>query len=98
MIRSQEPAIMQIPIDEELRRLCSEIASEQRSEDEWSLIESDDMFQTAHFIGGFDATERAFCFSYYDGSGTEFWFQLTLSEALRIAGGEIMNVNGRTPR
>jgi hypothetical protein len=55
--------------------------------DEWRLIESDDMFQTSHFCGGFDAIENAFCFSYYDKERKEFWFQIDLEEAQHIVTG-----------
>ena len=47
-------------VTNEFRELCSTIVAEARSDNEWAQIESDDMFQTAHFVGGFDATERAF--------------------------------------
>ncbi len=51
---------------------------------EWEDVESDDMFSTDHFAGGFDGTEKAFCFSYYDANGCEYWFQLTLDEVNAI--------------
>lgn len=38
-----------------------------------ALIESDDMFQTQNYVGGFDATEMSFCFSYFDANRDEFY-------------------------
>ena len=78
---------MELPIDSEFRALCREIASENRPEEEWAEIESDDMFQSESYEGGYDATEEAFCFSHYAQDGQEYWFQLKLSEVLAIAAG-----------
>lgn len=69
----------------EFRDICSSIVAEQRSLDGWRAVESDDMFQSEHFCGGFDATEDAFCFSFYAADGTEYWFQLTLPEVSSVA-------------
>lgn len=75
---------MTLTTTEELMKILRDIAREGHSEADWALIESDDMFQTDHFTGGFDATEMAFCFSHRDSGGTEYWFQLTLDEVARI--------------
>ncbi|HSF38252.1 MAG TPA: hypothetical protein VLT87_00580 [Thermoanaerobaculia bacterium] len=80
--------IVPLSIDPEFRALCREIAGENRSEEEWAEIESDDMFQSESYEGGFDATEEAFCFSRHADDGQEYWFQLTLSEVQAIAAGE----------
>ena len=53
-------------VDNELVGLCVQILGENKASNGWDLIESEDYFQTAHYIGGWDATEQAFCFSYYD--------------------------------
>ena len=45
------------------------------------------MFQKSSIIGGYDADERAFCFSYYDENKAEYWFQFELATAVRIANG-----------
>jgi hypothetical protein len=79
---------MQLVIDSELRTLCREIVAEKRSAEEWAEMESDDMFETESYEGGFDATEEAFCFSHYTEGGEESWFQLTLSEVQALAAGE----------
>ena len=89
--------LMRIPVDREFSNLCEEILKEGRSIEEWREIEADDMFQTPHYTGGFDATEDAFCFSYYDPDGSEFWFQLTLSEMREAAAGILEFLEARTP-
>jgi hypothetical protein len=79
---------MRLSIDSELRELCREIAGENRSAEEWAEIESDAMFESEIYEGGFDAAEEAFCFSRHSQGGQELWFQLTLSEVVAIAAGE----------
>lgn len=71
---------MTITLTPELLTIFEQILQEDRSEYEWSLIESDDMFQSENYSGGFDATEMAFCFSYFDHNRSEYWFQLDLRE------------------
>lgn len=66
-------------VENELIEICKEIIRQNKTEEEWKLIESSDMFQTENYCGGYDATEEAFCFSYYD-NAQEYWFQLTLDE------------------
>jgi hypothetical protein len=77
---------MKIPVSEELITIFRNILAKNKTVDEWSEIESDDTFQTPSFCGGFDATEKAFCFRYYDKAGEEFWFQLTLDEIDQFVG------------
>ena len=74
--------------DGEFRKLCAEIVAQALSETEWAERESDDMFQTDHYSGGYDATESAFCFSHHRDDGSEWWFQLSLGDIGRIARGE----------
>ena len=69
---------MQRKIDEELRKICEEISSFEKSIEEWRKIESCDMFQTKHYCGGFEAEEDAFWFSFYDSKDKEYYFKLTL--------------------
>lgn len=85
---------MDIAVDQELKDICGKILAEQKDEDAWAAIESDDMFQTKNFRGGFDAAEMAFCFSYYDPARQEFWFQVTLPEVAEIASGKKISVEG----
>ncbi len=79
---------MTIPVPHDLIQICSAIHQEKKTEEEWGEIESDDMFQTDTVHGGYEALERAFCFSYYAPSGAEFWFQLTLREVGEVLRGE----------
>ena len=64
-----------IPLDQDFTIICEEILSHQKSNEEWAEIESDDMFQRGKYSGGFEAGEKAFCFSYYESPEKEFWFQ-----------------------
>ena len=75
---------MNIKIDDNFLLIAKAILSFNKNNDEWSAIESDDMFQTERYEGGYDATEEAFCFSYYDTEGKEYWFQLSLDEIKQI--------------
>ena len=86
---------MKLQVEQELLSLCKEIVEANRSASQWRRFESDDMFHNEHFCGGFDAGEDAFCFSYYNPSGTEFWFQLTLSEVRQVVSGELNLVDAR---
>lgn len=86
---------MEIEIDQEFIEICSRIMNEKKSEEEWALLESSDMFQTKHFCGGYDATEMAFCFSYYDSKTDEFWFQVDLNEVSKILNKEIKYLEAR---
>ena len=65
---------MRFSIDAELRAICADILAEGLDEAGWAAVEADDAFQTARYVGGFDADEGAFCFSYYAPDGREFWF------------------------
>jgi hypothetical protein len=71
-------------VDTELKSICENIVHEDLNHSKWIEIESCDMYQTENYCGGFDATEDAFCFSYYNSEITEFWFQITLEEVRMI--------------
>ena len=86
---------MTIPVPDEFRTLCRKIAAEPRSLVDWASSESDDTFQIENFAGGFDGTENAFCFSYYNQKGEEFWLQLTLDEVGKISRGELPEISLR---
>lgn len=88
---------MQLAIDSEFRTICHEIVAENQTEEEWAEVESDDMFQSESYEGGFDADEEAFCFSHYAPDGQEYWFQITLAEAKAIAAGENPVIEARLP-
>ena len=55
--------------DSEFRKLCAQIVAEALPEASWAERESDDMFRTRHYSGGYDATESAFCFSHFRDDG-----------------------------
>jgi hypothetical protein len=85
-----------LPVGPDLIAITAEIVSSERTESEWAAVESDDMFQHGPYVGGFDADERAFVFSYRGGTG-ELWFQFTLAEARAIASGGQATVSARSP-
>jgi hypothetical protein len=62
---------------EEFYIICKEILKENKKVEEWSEIESDDLFQGGIYEGGFDATEMEFCFSVYE-NNNEYLFQFPL--------------------
>jgi hypothetical protein len=74
---------MKYQIDTEFMKICKDIIAENKTIDEWLEIESDDMFQSPKYEGGFDSVENAFCFSIYIDS-KEYWFQVNLEEVNQI--------------
>ncbi len=86
---------MKIKIDEELLAIVREIDSEMKTKDEWEEIESDDMFQSKNYVGGFEGPKGAFCFSYYGDDGTEYWFQFKLEDVRRILNRDIIELDAR---
>lgn len=88
---------MQLDVDPEFRSICQEIVAEDQTEEEWAETESDDMFQSESYVGGYDADEEAFCFSYYAPDDQEYWFEVTLAEAKAIAAGENPIIEARLP-
>lgn len=82
-------------IQKELVELCERIVDENKSLDDWSLVESSDMFQHGSYNGGFDAIEMEFCFSFYDSEGMEYWFQVSLEDVIRIANAEKTTIQMR---
>ena len=72
---------MRIDVDEDLRRIASEIVGADRSVEDWAETESDDSIQVGAYTGGFDATEMAFCCSRRGASGSELWFRFGLADA-----------------
>lgn len=74
------------PVKTELLGHFDEIVSMGLTADQWGERESSDMFQSAHFSGGFDATEMEFLFSYFPAEGGEFWFGVSLDDVQAAAG------------
>jgi len=73
--------------DIEFISICREILKENLDLENWCLAESSDQFQSDNYCGGFDATEKEFCFSFYDSDKTEYWFQFPLSDVEEIVAG-----------
>lgn len=86
---------MKINVGHELLDIIEAIHRESKTAAEWAEIESDDGFQSEHFVGGYDACENAFCFSYYDDGRREYWFQFTLDEARRLLDGAVDEIDTR---
>jgi len=86
---------MRMRVEGELLEICRGIVNRHMSEREWAARESDDIFQSKSYSGGFDATERAFCFSFYSGDGREYWFQLSLSEVEDVVRGLLAQIEMR---
>ena len=51
------------------------------------------MFQEGRYVGGFDADEAEFCFSYH--GEEEYWFQISLDDVTRVAAQEGVHIEGR---
>lgn len=80
---------MKLEINDDLIQIVRTIDMKEFSLEEWSTIESDDMFQAANISGGFDADEAKFCFSYYCRDGNEYWFDFSLDDIPKILSGNI---------
>ncbi|WP_196140650.1 hypothetical protein [Aliikangiella sp. G2MR2-5] len=81
-----------LKINYELLQILNEIRSENKTDEDWSLIESCDMFQSPKYCGGYDATERCFLFSYFDENEKEWWFEIKLLDIPLILSGEISSI------
>jgi hypothetical protein len=86
---------MELIVDSELNEISKLIESESISEKQWGEKESDDEFQTENYCGGYDADEKAFCFSYYSEEKEEYWFQFTSEEASLINTGKLKKLQAR---
>ena len=85
---------MKLQLDDTFLQIARSIVAEGKTVKEWAEIESDDMFQSGAYVGGYDATEQAFTFSFYGES--EYWFQLTLDEIRNVCGGQKLCVVVKT--
>lgn len=79
-------------LEKDFTEICRIIISENKTLQEWSEIESSNMFQIGAYSGRFDATEEEFTFSYYNQDNEEFWFQIPLSEIRKVLNGEILEI------
>jgi hypothetical protein len=84
---------MNVPVPDELRRIAAAIVAESKTFAQWAEIESCDMFQDGGVVGGFDATEGEFTFSYFRPDG-EIWFQLSIEQLKLIASGQVPEIEG----
>jgi hypothetical protein len=82
---------MKHKLSSEFYEICKKIVSENKSNSEWAAIESDDMFQTKIYEGGFDGTELEFVFSVFIES-KEYWLHLSLEDINKIHNREIDEV------
>ena len=87
---------MRLPVDDILRSICQDIRQQSFEEQAWAAVESDDWFRKPPYEGGFDATENAFCFSYFAEGGHEYWFQFPLSAVEKVLQGEIQHFEARS--
>lgn len=85
----------ELEVDQEFAAICKQIKEENKSEAEWCLIESSDMYQTKNYVGGFDGIEMEFCFSYFSETEKEYWFQLPLTKIQAIATGKLLKLKLR---
>ena len=86
-----------VPIDEELREHCRAIASEHNADGSAALAESDDLYQSDHFVGGWAPRGThgpGFYFSYYSPDGGDYIFCITLEQALTVAAGGSVDLRG----
>lgn len=81
-------------LSDDFVKICKEIYDENKSLNEWSEIESDDMFQRGSYVGGFDSTEEEFCFSVFI-DNNEYWFQISLSDIPNVINGKLTAVKMR---
>ena len=83
---------MKHKLEPEFYQISKKIVSENKTVVEWAKIESDDMFQSDIYEGGFDSTGMYFSFCVFLNS-KEYWFQLTLDEIIAINNKQINEVN-----
>ena len=77
----------QLQADDTLRSICQDIIAQNKTDAEWAEIESDDMYQDGPYVGGYNAIEQEFWFSFFEG-GKEYWFGFGLPIAEKIATGK----------
>jgi hypothetical protein len=77
--------------EQDFLAICKQIVLENKTNEQWAEIESDDMFQEGNYEGGFDATGMEFTFCIYI-SNIEYWFQLTLENAHKVYTNELTEI------
>jgi hypothetical protein len=77
--------------EQDFLAICKQIVLENKTNEQWAEIESDDMFQEGNYEGGFDATGMEFTFCIYI-SNIEYWFQLTLENVHKVYTNELTEI------
>ena len=86
-----------IPIEPALRKICQTITAAVEAGGGGSLIESDDLYQADHYVGGWtpDGDDGpGFYFSYQAPDGGDFIFMITIDTARSIASGNSPEIDG----
>ena len=83
---------MIISVDEKLKSICKEIKEANKTLEEWIETECSDEFENFPYAGGFEAIEKAFCFSYYSDDGNEYIFQITLEDVNDILSDKLKQI------
>jgi len=87
----------QLEVDDEFIKICKLIEIDRKTDDEWSKIESSDMFQSEKYCGGYESIEQEFCFSYFAPEGREWWFQVSIEDVHKIVAGELRYLDLHEP-
>jgi hypothetical protein len=78
---------MNLILDDEFRAICREIITEYDRKGDASLVESDDLYQTSCYCGGWQPEDRRFWFSFYAPDGGDYIFSFSLEDARMVASG-----------
>jgi len=85
---------MKLVIDDDLRTICKTIVDRYSQCGDDSLVWSDDQYQQGAFCGGWAPNGflgPAFYFSYYAPDGHDYIFSFSLSDAVSVAGGGVID-------
>lgn len=78
----------QLKANDDLRAICREIVAAGKTADEWDRTGADERFGRGPFVGGYDAAEQGFTFSYRDAAKKEWLLVFGLPVAQKIAAGQ----------
>ncbi|HZW09941.1 MAG TPA: hypothetical protein VFF69_08560 [Phycisphaerales bacterium] len=79
---------MKLRIDDEFREICHQIL---RGVAAGRIVDSDDIYQSPNFCGGWDENEGRFGFSFYAPDGGDYIFSFSLEDARSVAEGGVIN-------
>lgn len=74
-------------LNNDFLEIAKEIINENKSPDDWALIEASDMFQRGNYVGG--AMQRKWRSLLVFMKRGQYWFQLTLDEIQNFVSGKI---------